>query len=155
VRHGKNRVAATGIPAADHEFMQFRVAAEDLHPFDFVRMRHRSILLLDEAELCELIATVFPAMERHRRFSEEDIGKYVASRLDAGDEEWATLCAKTKRKAWGELASTYRTPRRAGNHEETQVSLDSLFARAATAEEPAEARPTATTAREPEQTSDE
>jgi hypothetical protein len=32
VRHGKNRVAATGIPAADHEFMQFRVAAEDLHP---------------------------------------------------------------------------------------------------------------------------
>jgi uncharacterized DUF497 family protein len=26
-------VAATGIPAADHEFMQFRVAAEDLHPF--------------------------------------------------------------------------------------------------------------------------
>jgi hypothetical protein len=148
-------VAATGIPAADHEFMQFRVAAEDLHPFDFVRMRHRSILLLDEAELCELIATVFPAMERHRRFSEEDIGKYVASRLDAGDEEWATLCAKTKRKAWGELASTYRTPRRAGNHEETQVSLDSLFARAATAEEPAEARPTATTAREPEQTSDE
>jgi hypothetical protein len=92
-------------------------------------MRHRSIGLLDEPALCALMAKVFPALERHRRFSEEALGRYVAMRLDDGDDEWVKHCGTEKHRAWGELAAQFRAPVRS-DAAGAQTSLEAIFERA-------------------------
>jgi hypothetical protein len=120
--------------------------------FAFVRMRHRSIGLLDEAALCALMAKVFPALDRHRRFSEEELGRYVAMRLDDGDDEWLKHCGTEKHRTWGELASQFRAPARSGA-EDTQTSLEAIFER--TQSGPTSPPPDAAPGRAPLQASDE
>jgi hypothetical protein len=68
--------------------------------FEFTQSTHRTIALMNEAELLNVAQGVIAQRDRQRIVECEAMRRYVRTRLEEKDSEWEALCQDEKRKTW-------------------------------------------------------
>lgn len=69
--------------------------------FEYTRSTHRTLRLLDEDELRQVVQAVLEdRIRRHRLAACDNMRSYVHRRLAVNDKEWVDLCDRKDRKKW-------------------------------------------------------